>query len=453
MSETTRRMLVRGVAAAKAGDRSEARRYLERILYLDPSHDQQVDAHWWLFTICDDVAEKRDHLEEILVSDPTHADARRALAVLDGQLDPDEIVDADHLPEAAPDDESEPREARRFVCPQCGGRMQFDPGSQRLQCAYCGHRRTVFSAMQEGLAVEESDFVVTMATVKGHVVPQGVKTIKCQGCQAALISSDDLTARCPYCGSSHVVEDVAHAQILPEGLIPFAIEEHSANRRLADWLRRSLRGRPSRVARVRGLYLPIWTFDLMGEVKWRAEEQSQRGGGLSLSGGSSLSGSQDLGLFQGGRRIYEGIHSFLLDDIRVPASHLLPHELREAFATFEFDGVVPYDAAYLADQPAARYDVAVSDASLIARRQVLETARRKARIQAEVRMRNVHRFQVTPANLAVQSYKLLLVPFWLGNYRMDEKVYAVLVNGQTGEVVGEEPAGRIERLLGHWFGS
>jgi hypothetical protein len=172
-----------------------------------------------------------------------------------------------------------------------------------------------------------------------------------------------------------------------------------------------------------------------------------------LSGGSSLSGSQDLGLFQGGRRIYEGIHSFLLDDIRVPASPLLPHELREAFATFEFDGVVPYDAAYLADQPAARYDVAVSDASLIARRQVLETARRKARIQAEVRMRNVHRFQVTPANLAVQSYKLLLVPFWLGNYRMDEKVYAVLVNGQTGEVVGEEPAGRIERLLGHWFGS
>lgn len=445
MSETTRRMLVRGIAAAKAGDHNEARHYLERILYLDASRDQQVDAHWWLFTVSDDIAEQRDHLEEILACDPTHAEAQRELAILDGRLNRDEIVDPDHLPKPeAPDAQSQ--EARRFVCPQCGGRIAFDPGSQRLRCKYCGHRETILSALKEGVAVEEKDFVVTMATVKGHVVPQGVQTIQCQGCQAELMSSDKLTARCPYCGSSHVVETVSQAQIPIEGLIPFNVEEPMANRRLVNWLQQSLRGRPSRVARVRGLYLPLWTFDLMGEVKWRAVEGSNRGGGLSLAGG------QDSMLLRGGRRVHEGVHSFLIDDIRIPASHLLPYRLKKAYRSFAFDGVVPYDPVYLADQPAARYDVVVSDASLIARQQVLETARQKARIQAEVSMGDVRHFQVTPANLTVQSYKLLLVPFWLGNYRMDDEVYTVMVNGQTGRVEGEKPPGRLRQLLGQWLG-
>jgi hypothetical protein len=243
-----------------------------------------------------------------------------------------------------------------------------------------------------------------------------------------------------------VVETVSQAQIPIEGLIPFNVEEPMANRRLANWLQQSLRGRPSRVARVRGLYLPLWTFDLMGEVKWRAVEGSNRGGGLSLAGG------QDSMLLRGGRRVHEGVHSFLIDDIRIPASHLLPYRLKKAYRSFAFDGVVPYDPVYLADQPAARYDVVVSDASLIARQQVLETARQKARIQAEVSMGDVRHFQVTPANLTVQSYKLLLVPFWLGNYRMDDEVYTVMVNGQTGRVEGEKPPGRLRQLLGQWLG-
>jgi DNA-directed RNA polymerase subunit RPC12/RpoP len=440
-------MLVRGIAAAKAGDRSEARRYLNRILYLDASRDQRLDAHWWLFNISDGVAEQRDHLEEILACDPTHAEARRELAILNGDLNPDDVVDPDHLPASPSPTTEETEGVRRFICPQCRGKMAFDPGSQRLLCEYCGHRETILSAMKEGLAVEERDFVVTMATVKGHVVPQGVKTIKCQGCQAELISSDDLTARCPYCGSSHLIEAVSQAQILPEGLIPFAVDEDTANRRLVDWLRRSIRGCPSHIARVRGLYVPLWTFDLVGDVKWQAVEGANRTGGLSLSG------VQNAGLFQGGSRIREGVHSFLIDDMRVPASHRLPHCLREVFTFFEFSGVVPYDPAYLADQPAVRYDVAVSDASLIARGRVLETARRKARIQAEVRVQDLRHFQVTPANLAVQSYKLLLMPVWLGNYRVEGESYTVLIDGQTAQVVGEKPPSRIKQLLDDWFGA
>lgn len=447
MSETTRRMLVRGVAAAKAGDHSEARRYLEHLLYLDASRDQNIDAHWWLFSISDDTTEKRDHLEKILAWDPTHADARRELAILDGKLDPDDIVDPDHLPETAPTDAQDTCNVRRFVCPQCGGRMAFNPSSQRLECGYCGHRATILSAMQEGLVVEESDFVITMATLKGHVIPQGVRTIKCQGCQAELISSDALTAHCPYCGSAHVVEAVVQAQVLPEGLIPFAVDEQAANRRLVAWLGRSMRIRPSRVARVRGLYLPLWTFDLIGAVSWRAVESSSQGGGWALTG------VVDGSLFQSGGQVYGGTHNFIIDDIRVPASHLLAHRLSGAFDTFEFEGVVPYDPAYLADQPATRYDVAVSDASLLARRKVLDEARRKARIQAEIHMREVRDFQITPTNLAVQSYKLLLVPFWLGNYRVEDETYSVLVNGQTGRVTGERPPGRFMKLLGRWFGS
>ena len=58
----------------------------------------QAQANYYLSQVEDDPRQKRQFLEETLAIDMGHAAARRALAILDGKLNPDEIVNPDAIP-------------------------------------------------------------------------------------------------------------------------------------------------------------------------------------------------------------------------------------------------------------------------------------------------------------------------------------------------------------------
>jgi hypothetical protein len=297
--------------------------------------------------------------------------------------------------------------------------------------------------------VAEHDFVVTLATAQGHTVPEGARAFHCQGCQATLLTAKSLSTHCPYCGSPHVIETEARAMIEPEGVIPFGVEASTANHRFHAWLADLLGDHDVRTTRVRGLYVPLWTFDLMGEVKWHGVEPSNRSQGPGL--GFTLGGGTNSGY--GGKRTHTGTHYVIFDDLVVPASHKVPYDLVQVYEGFDLSGVVAYDTRYLSDWPADVYDVAVGDASLVARRRALDRASTKARVQAEAAAGHLQQFRVVPNNLSVQAYKLLFVPVYIANYRYEGETYTVVVNGQTGDVEGEQPPGRLKRLLGGLLGT
>src|SRR5687768_9520937 len=93
MDDAGRDLLVRGIAAAKAGSRDEARFFLEKFLRQGNGSDARIQAWRYLAAIADDPDEKKEYLGLILASDPLDGLARRDLAVLNGTLDPDQIVD------------------------------------------------------------------------------------------------------------------------------------------------------------------------------------------------------------------------------------------------------------------------------------------------------------------------------------------------------------------------
>ena len=37
------------------------------------------------------------------------------------------------------------------------------------------------------------------------------------------------------------------------------------------------------------------------------------------------------------------------------------------------------------------------------------------------------------------TYKYVLAPIWIANFKFKEKVYNIVVNGQTGQIKGEAP--------------
>src|SRR5512135_3849941 len=93
ISDYSRDLLRSGIIELKAGNRDTARRYIDRALYMSGDHDVLAEGWYWMSQLTDDPAEQRKDLENCLSHDLRHARARRALAILDGKLKPNEIVD------------------------------------------------------------------------------------------------------------------------------------------------------------------------------------------------------------------------------------------------------------------------------------------------------------------------------------------------------------------------
>lgn len=453
MSDSARDLLVRGIAAAKAKDKDQARFYLEWVLRTDANRQQKIKAWLWLSEVSDDPAERRECLENVLAYDPTNPLARRGIAILRGQLDPDEIIDPNRQPTPSADTAPQPARTKRFICQQCGGKLTFSPDGQSLSCAYCDRQLTLYQAIEEGAMVKEQDFVVALATARGHTHPVGMRSFDCQACGVSFVLGPDvLSLTCPYCASAYVVQATETRDLIPpEGIIPFAVTREEAYSALGRWLEEKGLRAEAQATPPDGLYLPAWTFDVGGEVQWRGKVLGSRpdpalGGGLGLMM-HLTDKALDSYYGQASKAVQTGSYPIFYDDVLVPASHTLSADLAQELNHFRLDGVVPYDAGYLADWPTEVYQISVSDASLAARRQAWERARRMAGIRAK--MGEIRNVTFSSAGIIIESFKLILLPIWLTHYRCQVEDFQVVINGQTGNVRGERPHGG----FGKWMAS
>lgn len=476
-------LLMNGMAAAKSGDRkdwTEAEYYLEWVLRTDADLDQQTDAWYWLSRVTDDPARKRECLENVLSIRPSNADARRDLAILEGRLKPQDMRANPVQPGAAvvPDSEVESGEAMRFKCPKCGALVTYNPNIGMLSCQFCGTRLDEQGQVAEGSSsggigggVGEQDWVAAIYTEKGHrwALPEN-RVLECQGCGATVtFSPARVSALCLYCGSPYSARVVApDADDLrePDGVVPFRFDARVAIGYAREWLNEqsSLLGVPddlSALAAMQGatpIYLPFWTFDMTGEVRWSGWVRADMdigGVGLDNVDNALRMGGAALGLFTGDFDITarsvagmaakrfdtsnmvhtNGATGVILDDVLVPATTSVPEQTLEKLK-YNTDEAVPYKEEMLANWTAEVYSVSMADASLKAREQAVKEA--DAQIALET-SGAAHNMMVDRTGLSVMSYKLLLLPMWTTGYTYRGQAYRLFVNGQSGQVVGEVP--------------
>ena len=420
-SQGVRGLLLQGVAAAKEGNKDEAYYHLEWVLRADSTDDQRSEAWVWLSEVYEDAAHKRACLEQSLAHQPLNPVARRGIAVIDGRLQASEIIDPNQA-QSQPADDDQPRavKSEQFQCPRCAARMNYTPDGKALLCEFCSYRQELDVPearvqSEYGFGGVEKDFIAAMATAKGHSQPVAMRSMQCMGCAIEFVlAPETLSITCPYCDSVYVTEAAETREILPpQALIPFSITENDVQLAMRTWFKKHDIQRP-RVSPIVGMYLPLWTFDIGGELRWKGQKQ------------------------QGDKWVpVSGSNYVFHDDVLVPATKRLPKTLMKEVYHYDYEQLVTYDARYLADWPAERYQLTLADASLRARKQIVTDVRRKP--HKITHGEYIKDFSLYSNGLLIESYKLILVPLWMLHFKVEDTVYDVIINGQTGNVRGDRP--------------
>jgi len=413
-----RELLRSGIIEAKAGHKEAARRYLDRAVYSSNDHDVMAEAWFWMSQVIDEVVEQRKALENCLAHDLRHARARRALAVLDGKLKADEIINPDQFP--LPPEGLRAADAQRFMCPKCGGRMSFAPDGQSLLCEYCS-RNQKFTA-QPGEA-KEKDFIIAMATARGHGKPLDQQVFHCEGCGCEFIlPPSQISSTCVYCGSPHVVNWESEEQLLaPDGIIPHAFDQKRAIQLLIEWVKANEIEPEMQVDLPRGIYLPLWTFDLGGEISYTGETMDD----------------SDIQYHRQQPKMIrvDDRYPVQVNDLPIPASRKLSGVFLRLIPTFELKAVKPYNPRYLANWPAEVYDIPMAEASLDARAQSFSRYKR----DLPNLLTPLQNISTSSANMTVESFRLDLLPVWMTEVWFSGRSHLVLINGQNGTVKSDLP--------------
>jgi hypothetical protein len=222
-----------------------------------------------------------------------------------------------------------------------------------------------------------------------------------------------MTLQCPYCGSPHVLEQKTGKSLVPpSGVLPFQTDEMTVRVQLKNWFQEKRLPKSTKVAKARGVYMPAWLFDLRGSLHWKGQVRVS-------NDWVDLTGEEYL----------------MKDDRPVYASRRIPMSLQYSIHSFDLTATLPYDERFLANWPAETYQVPLSDASLLAREQLLNSE--KMRILAEIG-KTTQDFVLDSSGLVIDSYNLVFLPVWFSYYLVEDKKHSLLINGQTGHVFSED---------------
>jgi DNA-directed RNA polymerase subunit RPC12/RpoP len=221
---------------------------------------------------------------------------------------------------------------RQFPCTQCGAKVEFAPGTDELECPYCGHR-TAIPASETVIA--ERDFRAGVADLGRDAEMEDVPSVSCASCAALVEPPPSAEAfPCPYCGSSIVAMAKSQRLIKPQALLPFKIARDRATESFRGWIRKlwfapnALKRMARLEGRLQGLYAPYWTYDAATVSRYTG----QRGDNYTVTRTRTVmrSGKAVTERYQATEirwRPAAGTVSRDFDDVLVLGSKSLPREL------------------------------------------------------------------------------------------------------------------------------
>ncbi len=271
--------------------------------------------------------------------------------------------------------------------------------------------------------------------------------LECRTCGAGLsIAAAERTAICPYCASPSVLErPEALDRPNPVFAIGFTVTREVAAAAVRRWARdQARRFRRSGIDRapvedIRGIYVPAYLYSAVASAEYRArigERYTEVQTYTTTVNGKLVTRTRTVTKTEwrdlGGR--YDGY----LADLLVTSSRGLSNPEMEALEPFDLGLLRRYGPELVSGWIAEEPTLSQAECLALARGEAVAAIGRRL---SDFMPGDTHadlRYQTTVDR---EVLDLVLVPVWVLAVRHDPKAppLRVLVNGQTGEVVGKAP--------------
>lgn len=324
---------------------------------------------------------------------------------------------------------------QEFKCPCCDGTLEFDSGSQKMECPFCGTEfeiEAIKAYNQQLGGGDEMNWQSIPTNAWSVDETTGLHTYVCESCGGEIVGDATTGAtECPFCGNHVVMKGQFAGDLRPDLVIPFKLDKKAAKEALKKhyqgkfFLPRVFK-KENHLDEVKGIYIPFWLFetDADAEIHYKA---------------TRVRTWSDSEYHYTETQYYSVMRSGQIGFANVPVdgSTKMADDLMESLEPFDMAGAVDFESAYLAGYMAERYDVT-------AEQSIDRANQRIKRSTEELFASTVQGYStVTPVSSSVQFdkgiAKYALYPVWLLNTTWNGQKYVFGVNGQTGKIVGDLP--------------
>ena len=269
--------------------------------------------------------------------------------------------------------------------------------------------------------------------------------VDCHSCHAKItFEPPEVAGDCAFC-STHLTAQAQTANpiMTPGGVLPFKIGRKEGRQRLTKWL--STRWfAPSSLKQLAqhesltGIYLPFWTFDCQTQTRYRGE----RGTYYYVTRTRQVKNSDgewETEEYQERHTRWQAVSgqvSRFFDDVLIPAMKTVDLNRLEDLGPWPLKQLVAYDASFLQGFRAQRYQVSLSTGFSQAKRVM------GAHIDSSIRSDiggDEQRIHSQNTSYRDETFKHILLPVWMATYRFKNQPYQVMINGESGKVVGDRP--------------
>jgi predicted RNA-binding Zn-ribbon protein involved in translation (DUF1610 family) len=339
------------------------------------------------------------------------------------------------------ENQDSPLATEQHSCTHCGAKLNFAPGTTKLQCPYCGFELQIAASETAVSELDYADYLKQAAAEKDSHDSQRVRCDKC-GAETT-VPPDSAADICPFCGANMVFEQSVARLIKPEGLLPFKIPQQEAFEKFRRWIRglwfapRDLKQYAQTVSKLAGIYIPFWTYDSDTTTAYTGER------------GDYYYTTETYTTTENGRTVTRtrqvrhtrwtpasGTVTNAFDDILILASKSLPRKYADRLEPWDLPNLVPYADEYLSGFRAESYQVTLPEGFEAAKEVMAQVIDATIRNDIGGNEQQIHSRQTEYRRI---TFKHVLLPVWLTAYRFREKIYRILINARTGEVQGERP--------------
>ena len=315
-------------------------------------------------------------------------------------------------------------------CMACGANMVFDPDSQSLYCSHCGTKqsfKTVFTA-------DEIDLVSGFASNNTYEKDE-VNTYVCDNCGAkTVVSVNQTTMECPFCGTSHVTISSELPGVKPNGVLPFSFGIDKGIAFAKTWAKKRLFSprkfkKNLNTENVKGVYTPCFTFDSHTFSEYSAKIGITR---TRVVGSGKNRRTQTYTEW----RYVNGKFEWGFDDVLISAGDKIEQKKLDKIRPFETKSSSRYEENFLLGFSAYHYDRDVKDCWDDAKKIIDKQL--ESLILGQYHYDVLGYINVSTTHTEV-TYKYVMLPVYVGNFVHNKKLYNFYVNGTNGKVSGKAP--------------